>query len=519
MARPLNLLLFFIRRGRQFLEADMQKNKIYANKIAAFLNKEPRDFTRPDLVKYIKAHGIKMVNFRYAAGDGRLKTLNFIINDERYLDRILSAGERVDGSSLFKGMIDAGSSDLYVVPRYRTAFVNPFSQVPAIDILCAFYTADGKPFAGAPSEILRRSEAEFKKTSGLDFYALGELEYYVIAPKNPLYPTGTQKGYHESYPFSKWEGLRTEAMAAIAEAGGRIKYGHSEVGFIRAEEAEMAQQEIEFLAVPASEAADQLAVAKWILSGIGHRHGVVLSFAPKISIGHAGSGLHVHTCLFKNGRSAMLEKGALSVPARKLIAGFLELAAPITAFGNTVPTSYFRLVPHQEAPINVCWAYRNRSALIRIPLGWLNAAGMVKDANPGSATPVVDPNQTVEFRSADGSANLHLLMAALCVAARRGFERKDALAFADKYFVDKNICDKEHAGLLEKLPKLPASCADSAESLQGHRAAFEAKGVFTPQVIDGTVARLKAYGDRSLSERLFGKEEEIKKLVEEYLYC
>ena len=496
----------------------MKTNKIHANRIAAFLNKEPRDFSRADIVKYIKANGVKMVNFRYAAGDGRLKTLNFIINDEKYLDRILSAGERVDGSSLFKG-VDASSSDLYVVPRYRSAFVNPFSQVPAVDIMCSFYTADGKPFASAPAEILRRSEAGFRKVTGCDFHAMGELEYYVISPKNLLYPTATQKGYHESFPFSKWEGLRTEAMTAIAEAGGRIKYGHSEVGFIRGEDSEMAQQEIEFLPVPASEAADQLAVAKWILSGIGNKYGVVISFAPKISIGHAGSGLHVHTCLYKNGRNIMLEKGALSVPAKKLIAGFLELAAPMTAFGNTVPTSYFRLVPHQEAPINVCWAYRNRSALIRIPLGWTNAAGMVKDANPGCAPVPVESAQTVEFRSADGSANLHLLMAGLCAAARRGFERKDALEFTDRYFVDKNIYHKEHAAVAEKLPKLPSSCWASAEALEKDRAAFEAQGVFPPQVIDTVIKRLKSYDDRNLSEKLYGKEEEIKNLVEEYLYC
>lgn len=215
----------------------------------------------------------------------------------------------------------------------------------------------------------------------------------------------------------------------------------------------------------------------------------------------------------------MLDKAGLSAPARRLIAGFMEMAAPMTAFGNTVPTSYYRLVPHQEAPINVCWAYRNRSALVRIPLGWLDAAGMVKDANPGTAVPKVEPNQTVEFRSADGSANMHFLMAGLCVAARRGFERKDALEFADKYFVDKNICDKEHAGLLEKLPKLPSCCWASAEALEKSRAAFEARGVFTPQVIDGVVKRLKSYDDRNLSEKLYGKEEEIKKLVEEYLYC
>ncbi len=496
----------------------MQKNVIHANRIAAFLNKAPRDFDRADLVRYIKANGVRMVNFRYAAGDGRLKTLNFIINDEKYLERILAAGERVDGSSLF-GTIDAGSSDLYVVPRYSTAFVNPFSQIPAVDILCHFYTPDGKPFDSSPAGILRRAEEEFRKVSGYELYALGELEYYVISPRNALYPTVTQKGYHEAYPFSKWEGLRVEAMAAIAEAGGRIKYGHSEVGFIRTEDSEMAQQEIEFLPVPASEAADQLSVAKWILSGIGNKYGVVISFAPKISIGHAGSGLHVHTCLMKNGRNAMLDKGGLSAQARRLIAGFLELAAPITAFGNTVPTSYFRLVPHQEAPINVCWAYRNRSALIRIPLGWMNAGGMVRDANPGSAPAEVGSNQTVEIRSADGSANLHLLLASLCVAARRGFERRDALSFADRHFVDKNIYDKANAALQQKFPRLPSSCWESAEALQKNRGAFEARGVFTPQVIDGSVKRLKSYDDRNLSERLFGKEEEIKRLVEEYLYC
>lgn len=496
----------------------MQKSRIHANRIAAFLGKDPADFNRADLVRYIKANGIKMVNFRYAAGDGRLKTLNFVINDEKYLDRILSAGERVDGSSLFGG-IDAASSDLYVMPRYRTAFVNPFSQVPALDVLCHFYTPDGRPFNSSPAGILRRAGEEFRKVTGMEFHALGELEYYVISQKDLRYPTPAQKGYHEAYPFSKWEALRTEAMSAISEAGGRIKYGHTEVGFIRTEDSEMAQQEIEFLPVPASEAADQLSVARWILSGIGHKYGVTISFAPKISIGHAGSGLHVHTCLVRNGRNIMLQKGDLSAPARKLIAGFLDLASPVTAFGNTVPTSYLRLVPNQEAPINVCWAYRNRSALVRIPLGWTNAAGMVRDANPGSAPAAVEPNQTVEFRSADGSANVHLLLAALCVAARRGFERKDALDFTQDHFVDKNVYSKAHSELQKKLPKLPASCWESAEALDADRGFFEARGVFPPQVIDGIIKRLKAYNDRNLSERLFGKEEEIKRLVEEYLYC
>ena len=494
--------------------------KISANRVAAFLDKSPDLFTKKDIMAYVRANGIKMINFRYIAGDGRLKTLNFVINEEKYLDRILSAGERVDGSSLFKN-VDASSSDLYVVPRYRTAFVNPFYEVPALDILCSFYTPDGKPFMSSPAEILRRAAAELRKTSGFEFHALGELEYYIISPRNPLYPMNAQKGYHEAHPFAKWEGLRAEAMAAIAEAGGKIKYGHSEVGFIRTEDSEMCQQEIEFLPVPAGDAADQLAVAKWMLSSIGNKYGVPLSFAPKISIGHAGSGLHFHTALVKNGKNMMMEKGEISVPAKKVIAGFLSQAKSLTAFGNTVPTSYFRLVPHQEAPISVCWGYRNRSALVRIPLGWLNAGDMIKHANPLTAAGTADVghNQTVEFRSADGSANIHLFLAGLCVAARHGFEMKNSLEYARKHFVDKNISSAEHKDLSDSFPKLPSSCCESALELEKARGLYEAKGVFTPAVIDGLITRLKGYNDRNLSERLYGKEEEIKKLVDEFLYC
>lgn len=498
----------------------MNEIKICANRLAAFLNKPPELFTKKDLINCIKTNGIKMVNFRHVAGDGRLKTLNFTVTGEQYLDRILSAGERVDGSSLFKD-IDPSSSDLYVMPRYRTAFINPFSVVPALEILCSFYTPDGRPFINAPAEILRRAESEFTKTSGFDLHALGELEYYVMAPRNPLYPMNAQRGYHESHPFAKWEGLRAEAMCAISEAGGKIKYGHSEVGFIRTEDSEMSQQEIEFLPSPANEAADQLAVGKWILSSMGHKYGVSLSFAPKIYIGHAGSGLHFHTALFKNGRNCMIERGGLSPHSKKLIAGFLSHAKSLTAFGNTVPTSYFRLVPHQEAPINICWGYHNRSALVRIPLGWLKTGDMIRHANPLAAknSADVEHNQTVEFRSADGSANVHLFLAGLCVAARRGFEMKDPLGYARRFFVDRNLSGPARSGSVDPIAQLPSSCFDSALELEKARGSYEAKGVFGSSVIDGIIKRLKGYGDRNLSERLYGKEDEIKKIVDEFLYC
>ncbi|MBO5382641.1 MAG: glutamine synthetase beta-grasp domain-containing protein, partial [Bacteroides sp.] len=98
-----------------------------ANPLVAFLKKPATQFTKADIISYIQENEITMVNFMYPAGDGRLKTLNFVINNLEYLDTILTCGERVDGSSLFS-FIEAGSSDLYVVPRFRTAFVDPFAN-------------------------------------------------------------------------------------------------------------------------------------------------------------------------------------------------------------------------------------------------------------------------------------------------------------------------------------------------------------------------------------------------------
>lgn len=112
------------------------------NEVTAWLCKHPADFTREDIVRFITENGVEMVNFMYPAADGRLKTLNFVINSLEYLETILTLGERVDGSSLFP-FISAGESDLYVVPRYRTAFVDPFAPVKTLTMLCSFSTRTG----------------------------------------------------------------------------------------------------------------------------------------------------------------------------------------------------------------------------------------------------------------------------------------------------------------------------------------------------------------------------------------
>ena len=490
------------------------------NSLVQYLNKPSDDFTKADLIRYIDDHNISMINFRYTGGDGRLKTLNFVINSQEHLDSILSTGERVDGSSLFP-FVKAGSSDLYVVPRYKTAFLNPFTQVPTLDILCSYYDKDGNPLESSPEYILRKAHNVLKSRTGLSFEVMGELEYYVISPMNELFQAADQKGYHESHPFAKWESLRAEAMVAIAQTGGKIKYGHSEVGNFSLNGLEYEQNEIEFLPVNLEDAADQLAIAKWILRSLAFKYGVSLTFAPKITVGKAGSGMHIHTRLMKEGRNAMIEEGKLSDTARKAIAGYLDLAPSLTAFGNTNPTSYFRLVPHQEAPTNICWGDRNRSVLVRVPLGWTGANNMINHANPQQEKIDKDfsDKQTVEFRCPDGSADVYLLLAGLTVAARHGLEMKDALEYARRTYVDVNIFDDENKARVAELSQLPVSCWDSADMLLKQGDIYRMYDVFPQSVIEGTANKLKSFDDKGLRESLEGNKEKLQEIVNRYFHC
>ncbi len=490
------------------------------NELINALKKAPAEFTKADLIGFIKEQEIHHVNFMYPAGDGRLKTLNFIINNEAYLDEILTCGERVDGSSLFS-FIEAGSSDLYVVPRFATAFVDPFAEEPTLCFLCSFFNKDGAPLESAPEYTLHKACEAFNDVTGMDFEAMGELEYYVIAPIDPLFLTKDQRGYHESGPYAKFNEFRKACMHFIARAGGSIKYAHSEVGNFTQDDRIYEQNEIEFLPTAALRAADQLVIAKWIIRNLAFQFGYDITFAPKITVGKAGSGLHIHMKITKDGQNQMVADGVLSETARKAIAGMMVLAPSITAFGNTNPTSYFRLVPHQEAPTNVCWGDRNRSVLVRVPLGWTAKADLCKQANPLEKASSFDmkQKQTVEMRSPDGSANVYLLMAGLAVACRHGFEMDNALAFADKTYVNVNIHQDENKDRLATLDQLPDSCAASAECLAKQRAIFESHAVFSPAMIDGLIADLKRFNDGNLRAEVATDAGKMHQLVEDFFHC
>jgi len=490
------------------------------NPVIQYLNKPAEKLTKEDLIRFIEDYDIQMINFRYVGWDGRLKTLNFIIGSRQHLDNLLTAGERVDGSSLFP-FVEAASSDLYVIPRYKTAFLDPFSEIPTLNILCAFYDSKGNAMESAPEHILKKAHQAFKDKTGYSFEAMGELEYYIISEDDGLFKAEDQKAYHESSPFSKWADFRTEAMKLIAESGGTIKYGHSEVGNFSRDGMVYEQNEIEFLPTNVEDAADQLVIAKWIIRTLAARHGVTVTFSPKITVGKAGSGLHIHSRVMKNGKNLMIKNGVLSNTAKTVIAGYMEMAPSLTAFGNMNPTSYFRLVPHQEAPTNICWGDRNRSVLVRVPLGWTRPMNMIHKVNPLEDEKKTDfsNKQTVEIRNADGSADVYLLLAGITVAARHGFELKNSLQIAENTYVDIDIFKEEKKAAQKKLGHLPTSCVASADRLEKQKAIYMKHNVFPERLLDYIIAFLRAFEDENLRKEIENDEEKVMELVTHYFHC
>ena len=222
-----------------------------------------------------------------------------------------------------------------------------------------------------------------------------------------------------------------------------------------------------------------------------------MTFAPSVSSDGAGSGLHVHSRLVRDGASAIMGEEGINDTGRRLIAGYLSAAKALTAFGNTVPTSYLRFTDGDESPEGICWGETDRTGLVRVPLAWGGHVlpGMVAHANPDSSEPIPEPAihpQTVELRLADGSADVHLLLAGMAVAARRGLSDPESLELAAR------LSTADH----DDFEQLPSSCADSADALESERASFEADGIFPSELIDAVLDRLRADDDAALMKKV-----------------
>ena len=499
----------------------MPKNSLVyalANPLSVILDKAPRDFKRSDFLKVIDRKRIERITFHYTGLDGKLKELKFPVADPGQAESILAEGERVDGSSLFKGMVDASLSDLYVVPVYQSAFINPLDE-GSLDFICRYLTKDGELAPFALDSILAKACRIFRRHSGLEFKVMGELEFFLIGDRDsPLYPAQKQQGYHAAAPYLKSGRILDDMVRAITQITGAVKYAHSEVGYVESVHSDLEeisgkqaeQLEVEFTPRPAEEMADSLVLSRWLIRNIAYKHGCVATFTPKIEEGIAGNGLHFHMELLKNKKNIMTDdKGKLTVRARRLVGGLCAYADSLTAFGNTVPSAYLRLVPHQEAPTRVCWSDLNRSALIRVPLGWSNLRDLGKRINLRETAVVSEARsrQTIELRSPDGSAIIHLLLAGIVMAADWAFREDESqpkknrpLELAEKLFVQGNIFADQD--LIQRLPTLPRSCVESSRILLEKRGFYERDGVFPPGVIDYVAKLLQAEDDEAMNQRL-----------------
>jgi glutamine synthetase len=219
---------------------------------------------------------------------------------------------------------------------------------------------------------------------------------------------------------------------------------------------------------------------------------------------HAGNGMHIHMCGFKNGKNVIaMPDGGLSIDAKEIVGGILKLASSLAAFGNPTPVSYLRFLTHKESPMSVCWGARNRLALIRIPLWW--SFKTLREESDSI-------KRTFEFRAPDPLANTYLLLAGIAVAAEHGLKNhEESLHIAEELHVEKT------AKKGRRLKRLPRSCSESASSLKRDRKYYEAERVFPKAVIDETVKKLRTYRDGDLRQKLKDEPQKAEKLIQSFL--
>jgi glutamine synthetase len=458
------------------------------------------------VVKFISENNIKILNLCHIPEDGKLKTLSFSTANKDRVHEILEFGERVDGSSLFS-FIDPEKSDIYISPRLGKAFANPFAILPTLNILCEYFDENGKPLNIAPENVLARAEEKLRSSSAIVLKALAELEFYIIAERQieALFLGTPEKNYHESSPFAKFEDIRNEVLATLDLIGIPTKYGHCEVGrAVGGDGKIMEQHEIELAPQNLRDMADAIVVSKWVVRNVCMRHGVSVSFVPKIDLNHAGNGMHIHMCALKDGKNiiANRERGP-SVEGLSMIGGLLKFAPSLAAFGNPTPVSYLRFIARSESPMHICWSARNRLALIRIPLWWKFKQRIGKN----ESCP-----ETFEYRAPDAFSNANLLLAGLAVAAYYGLENsEESLKIAEDLHADPVRHEEK------RFKVLPRSCAEAAKNLAKDRKYYEGGGIFARKLIDNTISKLNSYEDGNLWKEVSSKPETMQRLLSQYV--
>lgn len=410
--------------------------------------------SRDEQVKYIretiKANKVKFIILQITDIFGTVKSVTLPISQ---LEKILSNEIMFDGSSI-DGFARIEESDMYLYPDLSSFIILPWKThngATIARIICDVYTSDGKPFEGCPRYVLRKAIKKAKEM-GYTFYVGPEPEFYVFNTDENGYPiigNNDRAGYFDMAPLDRGEEVREAITLALEGLGFEVEASHHEVG--------PGQHEIDFKYADALVTADNIVTFRYVVKKIADDLGLFATFMPKPIAGIAGSGMHVHLSLFKNGSNIFYNPetdNQLSSEAIHFIGGLIEHAKGFTAVTNPLVNSYKRLVPGYEAPVYIAWSEKNRSPLIRIP------------AKRGNST-------RLELRSPDPSCNPYLALAAILTAGLDGIEKK--MTPPDP--VNKNIYTmNEEDRLKNDVRSLPANLYEAIKDLMEDEVVTSALG-------------------------------------------
>jgi glutamine synthetase len=353
--------------------------------------------TQKDVIELAKKHKVKFIRLWFSDIHGQLKSFAIPVEE---LEFAFNEGIGFDGSSI-KGFARIDESDMIARPDPTTFVMLPWRpKDKAVGrMFCDIYEPDGSPYKGDPRYILKVNLEKAKK-KGYTFYVGPELEYFYF--RNDRGTETLDEGGYFDYPTDAAEDLRRDTIMALESMGIKVEYSHHEVAH--------SQHEIDLRYADALTMADIVMTYRVIVKEIAKQYNVYATFMPKPIFGQNGSGMHTHQSLFKGNKNAFFDahdKYYLSDVAKKYIAGVLTHVKEFTLILNQWVNSYKRLVPGYEAPVYICWARRNRSTLVRVPL-----------YKPGK-----EKATRVELRSPDPACNPYLAFSCMLNAGLKGIEK------------------------------------------------------------------------------------------------
>lgn len=403
---------------------------------------------RADSIKEIREKKVEFIHLWFTDVLGFLKSFTI---DVAELETAMTEGMGFDGSSI-QGFARIEESDMIALPDPSTLQILPWRQRGALvaTMFCDIMRPDGTYYGADPRYVLRRN-VQKAADLGYTFYVGPELEYYYL--KSDHEPEVLDLGtYFDQTTRDLQIDLRMDTVRALKRFGIQVEYSHHEVG--------PSQHEIDLRYAEALKMADNVMTYRMVVKEIAQSNGAYATFMPKPIYGEAGSGMHVHQSLFKDGRNAFYDANDphhLSATAKSYIAGILAHAAEICAVTNQWVNSYKRLVSGYEAPVYICWAHRNRSALVRVPM-----------YKPGKE------NATrIELRSPDPACNPYLAFSVMLAAGLDGIKRGLELppdVTEDVY--EMSIDERAACGITE----LPGDLDEAIRIMEGSELVREALG-------------------------------------------